>query len=42
MKPTPRMSWGRTALVALWIAVKVAALVLLARTETARFVYSGF
>jgi len=42
MKPTPRPTWGRTALIAVWIAVKVALVILLGRTDTARFVYAGF
>jgi hypothetical protein len=38
----PRPSWTRTAAVLAWLAVKVAILVLLGRTDTARFVYAGF
>lgn len=35
-------SWPRTAAVLVWLAVKVAVVVLLGRTDTARFVYAGF
>jgi hypothetical protein len=42
MKPTPRPSLARTALIAFCIAVKVAVVILLGRTDTARFVYAGF
>jgi hypothetical protein len=35
-------SMKRTAVIAAWIAVKVALFILLGRTETARFVYAGF
>jgi hypothetical protein len=37
---SPRLP--RTAVVAIWLAVKLALFLLLGRIETARFVYAGF
>ena len=41
-RPVPRLSWPRTVVLVVWLAIKLTVFVLLGRTETARFVYAGF